>query len=197
MGGAAAGRAEDLDQQRLTHQPRRSSQPSRNPPDPRAAGDVAVYERHGANHDAVADRHTLLDHRLRANVDAGADRDGAVSIGATPTAETTRDGVMGVNLNPSADIAVVSDRKAALSVQDHIGADPAMLPDFDITKNQDIVITRRTFAKSILSCDLPAISQQITDRHVALELLPHLAAQLGKQLVDSVSEFSQRLPPIE
>jgi hypothetical protein len=95
---------------------------------------------------------------------------------------------MGVNLNPSADIAVVSDRKAALSVQDHIGADPAMLPDFDITKNQDIVITRRTFAKSILSCDLPAISQQITDRHVALELFPHLAAQLCKQLDDSVSD---------
>jgi hypothetical protein len=70
---------------------------------------------------------------------------------------------------------MVPDRKTALPIQDHVGADPAMLPHFDVAEDQDIVVTGRTFAKPIVTCNFPSIGQQITDGNMATKffsLLP-------------------------
>src|SRR4051812_4808271 len=53
---------------------------------------------------------------------------------------------------------MVPDRKTALPVENDVGADPAMLPNFDIAENQDIVIAGRAFKKSVITGNFPPVS---------------------------------------
>jgi hypothetical protein len=182
---AGGGRYEDIiylsADRGLAHSPIRRgsqiwlSQSSRNPPRPRAARDVAVNQGHCADYDTIADRHTHLDHALRPDIDAGADFDGCLVDGGDTAAETARDGMVRINLRAGADITMVPDRQTALPVEDHVGADPAMLPNFDIAEDQDIVVTRRALSEPTVTSNFPSIGQKIADRNVATKFLPHLA----------------------
>jgi hypothetical protein len=83
--------------------------------------------------------------------------------------------MVGIYLNAGADIAIVPDRQTALPIEDNVGADPAMLSDFNVAKDQDIVVTGRALAESIIPRNFPSIGQQIADRNVATKFFPHLA----------------------
>src|SRR5207302_7365859 len=100
------------------------------------------------------------------DVDARADFHGCLFDCSNTAAEGSRDGVVGVNLSAGADIAMVPDTKTALTIEDHVRANPAMLPYFDIAEDQDVVVTGRTLAESIVPSNFPSIRQKIADRHM-------------------------------
>jgi hypothetical protein len=64
----------------------------------------------------------------------------------------------------STNIDVITDKQAlARAVENNVRADPTIPANVYITEDQDIVIARRAFAKSIVTGDLPSIGQQITN----------------------------------
>jgi hypothetical protein len=144
-------------------------------PSPRSAGDIAIYQRHCADHDTIVDRHTLLNHTLRPDIDARAASNGRLLNGGSTIAETPRDGAVRIDLDAGADVAMVPDCETAGSIEDHVGPDPATLSHFDIAEDQNIVVTGRAFAKSVVTSNFPTISQQITDRNMATKFFSLLA----------------------
>jgi hypothetical protein len=164
-------------------------QPCGYSPSPRAARDIAVYQRHGADYDAIADRDTFLGHALRPNIDARADANRRKVDGSNASAETARDGVVRVNLSAGADIAMVPDCQPTLPVKDHVGADPAVLSHFDVAQDQHIVVTGSAFAKSIVSGNFPSIGQQIADRNVATKSFSHLATKIENEMPDRLTNL--------
>ena len=78
-------------------------------------------------------------------------------------ASAPRHGVVRVDLRPSADIAMITDREPSFTIENDVGTDPAMLPHFYIAEDQDIVVAGRAFAKSVITGDFPSIGQQITN----------------------------------
>jgi hypothetical protein len=133
----------------------------------------------------VADRYALLNHALRPDIDARAYSDGRLFDRRNTATDAPRHSVVRVNLCPRADVAMVTDREAALPVEDYVGADPAMLPHFDVAEYQDVVVARCAFAKSIVAGDFPTVGQQIADRNVTMEIFAHLAAQIANERSDA------------
>ena len=68
--------------------------------------------------------------------------------------------VVRVNVYTGTDIDVITDRQSpARAVENNVWADPTIFADSHVTEDQDIVIARRAFAKSIVTRDLPPIGQ--------------------------------------
>jgi hypothetical protein len=60
----------------------------------------------------------------------------------------------------STNIDVITDKQApARAVENNVRADPTIPANFYVTEDQDIVIARRAFAKTIVPRDLPPIGQ--------------------------------------
>src|SRR5438270_402939 len=62
-------------------------------------------------------------------------------------------------LGRSAGQNVISDGQTALPIENDVGTDPAMLPDFHITEDQDVVVAGGTFAKSVVTGNFPPVGQ--------------------------------------
>jgi hypothetical protein len=83
---------------------------------------------------------------------------------------------------------MVSDREAALSVENDIVTNPATLANFDIAEDQDTVIAGCPFAKSVVTSYLPSVGQQVTDGDMTTKFLSHFATQIRDERTDSASK---------